>query len=254
MAEKEEEEDILDRVKTLPPELKTIIFQHFQSNMEFKNAKNKIEYIGKTLNDDPNGQAETRDNYILDYVLEINENKFLSKERKNMLYDIIMFSKLTGFKCRVNNHHKWILLMNSRPRRSLCYKIAKYGIFLKEVYSCNGIFMAYLVKSKHDKWSSSDNSFLVKYVVKSLVIQDYYLMPFDGLYLNYLDDLFSNMINSNVFQSYQSPNVFVQEEYLSVENKLKDIPGTFKLQQGVVVKELLNGGYLFISQVFDWVM
>lgn len=88
MAEREEM-DILDHIKILPLELKITIFQHFQSNMEFENLKNKIESTGKTLNDDPNADQETRDNLIIDLVYEINENKFLNEQRKNMLYHII---------------------------------------------------------------------------------------------------------------------------------------------------------------------
>lgn len=93
----------------------------------------------------------------------------------------------------------------------------------------------------------------MKDVVRRLVTQDYYLIPFDGLYLNYLDDLLNNTITPNIFESYQSPNVFVQEEYLSVENKLKDIPGTFKLQQGLKVTKVPRG-YLFKSRMLDWVI
>lgn len=143
MAEREEM-DILDHIKILPLELKITIFQHFQSNMEFENLKNKIESTGKTLNDDPNADQETRDNLIIDLVYEINENKFLNEQRKNMLYHII-FSKFTGFGCQIINHHKWILIGNLKPRPSLPCQIAKYGIFLKGIYSCNGVFMAYLV-------------------------------------------------------------------------------------------------------------
>ena len=249
MTEKEEM-DILDYIRNLPVELKIIIFQHFQSNMEFETLKNKIESIGKTLNDDPNSDQETRDNFIIDLIYEINENKFLNQSRKNMLYRII-FLKLTGFECQINNHHKWILVGNLRPKPSLTCQIVKYGIFLKGIYSCNGLFMAYLVKSKHDQWSTVNN--IVKDVVKRFITQDYYLIPFDGLYLNYLDDLLNNTITPNIFESYQSSNVFVQREYLSVENKLKDIPGTLKLQQGLEVTKV-SRGYLFKSRMLDWLI